>query len=355
MPKLDQNKINAVKAILKINKLDGVVVSDYTDMKYLLGDIFLADEAILLVHTKGLYVTSRSLYVASVKAAYPQIEIDACDVQRELQIVKAAKKLGLKKVTFDPQKETYAKGKAFADAGFTAAPSLIDGLRVTKLPQELLTMKKAAQIALAAFTHIQKFLKPGMTEKQVALEMEMFMRSKGASGLSFDSIVAFGDGGSNPHYATGEVKLKKNMPVLLDYGCVYQGYCSDMTRTFWYGDKPSDEFKKVFKVVKGAYDAVIKTAKPGMIGADIDAIARKYIEDAGYGKYFTHGLGHGIGMNIHEDAYVNQNNTTKKIMLNYCFSVEPGIYLTGNFGVRYEDCYYMTQNGPVQIAKAKVD
>src|SRR5574344_1923819 len=128
MPKLDQNKINAVKAILKINKLDGVVVSDYTDMKYLLGDIFLADEAILLVHTKGVYVTSRSLYVASVKAAYPQIEIDACDVQRELQIVKAAKKLGLKKITFDPQKETYAKGKAFADAGFTAAPSLIDGL-----------------------------------------------------------------------------------------------------------------------------------------------------------------------------------------------------------------------------------
>lgn len=353
MSKLDTNKLSAVKKLLKKNNLDGMIISDYTDMKYLLGDIFLAGEAVLLAHSKGLYVTSRSLYVASVKAAYPQIQIEACDSQREMQIVKTAKKLGLKKVAFDSVKEFYVCGKAYEKAKFTPTTGLMESLRVAKTPEELKNMKKATQIALAAFTHIKKFLKPGMTERQVALEMEVFMKSKGASALSFDTIAAFGAGSANPHYATGNVKLKKNMPVLLDYGCVYNGYCSDMTRTFWFGDKPSAEFTKVFNTVKGAYDAVVKNAKRGMIGADIDKLARTYIENAGYGEYFSHGLGHGIGMNIHEEAYVNQNNTTVKIMDNYCFSVEPGIYLTGKFGVRYEDCYYMTKNGPVAISKAK--
>jgi hypothetical protein len=114
----------------------------------------------------------------------------------------------------------------------------------------------------------------------------------------------------------------------------------------------ADENRERMRV---ALDDARETFRKGEIHArNQQEIAGKYIEDAGYGQYFTHGLGHGIGMNIHEDAYVNQNNTTKKILLNYCFSVEPGIYLTGKFGVRYEDCYYMTQNGPVQIAKAKV-
>lgn len=350
MQKLDVSKLSAVRKLLKTNKLDGIVISDYVDMKYLLGDIFLPGEAVLLVYSKGLYVSARSLYEAPVKANYPEIKIEACDSQRELKIIEVAKKLGLKSIAFDSIKERYFCGKAFADAGFTQLPAAIDGLRVAKTESELAIMKKAAKIAYSGFNHIQKFLKPGMTEMAVASELENYMKSKGASALSFDTIVAFGDGGSNPHYSTGNAKLKKNMAILIDFGCVYKGYCSDITRTFWFGDKPVSEFTKILAVAKGAHAEVIKKAKLGMTGAEIDNIARGYICAAGYGDYFTHGTGHGIGMQVHEEAYINQNNPNGKILENYCFSVEPGIYLTGKFGVRYEDCFYMTKQGIKKIS-----
>jgi len=353
MPKLDATKLSALKNLLKKNNLDGIVISDYTDMKYVLGEIFLPGEAVLLAHKKGIYVTSRSLYAATVKAAYPQIKIEACDSHRELKITETAKKLGLKKISFDKNKEIYVAGAAYAAAGFEPSEGLMESLRTSKTKSELLTMRKATEIALATFTHIQKFLKPGVTEKQIAAEMDNFMKSKGASGVSFDTMVSFGAASANPHYSTGDAKLKKNTVILFDYGCIYKGYCSDMTRTIWFGGKPSAEFKKVYSVVKGAYDAVVKNAKEGMLGEQIDSIARNYIKEAGYGQYFTHGLGHGIGMNIHEEAYVNPENGKKKIMRNYCFSVEPGVYLTGKFGVRYEDCYYMTPKGINLISKAK--
>lgn len=346
----DSTKISAIRKVMKTNKLDGLIVSNYIDLKYLLGDIFLEGEAILLIHPKGLFVTARSLYLAPVKAAYPQIEIIACDAKRAASIVDAANKFKLKAVAFDAIKEPYCDGKMYAAKGFKETASLIDSLRMAKTDEEIKTMKQAAKIAYAAYAHIRKFIKAGMTEKQVAAELERFMKQKGASSLSFDSIVAFGKGGANPHYATGNVKLKNEMPVLLDFGCVYKDYCSDITRSFWFGKKPAAEYQKILDTAIKAHDEVIKKANKNMTGAQMDNIAREIITKAGYGDYFTHGTGHGIGMQIHEDAYINQNNQTVKIAPNYCFSVEPGIYLTGKFGVRWEDCYYMTEKGIKIIA-----
>ena len=345
MPKLDNAKLSALKKLLKQNKIDAYIISDFTDAKYFIGSVFFqGEEGILLAHNKGLYITARSLYEAPMRADFPQIKTEGCDSNRHLKIIETVKKLGLKNVAFDGGKETYAVGKDYAKAGFKDIPGLINQLRVAKTEAEIKLMKQSAAILYQALPYIKKFLKPGCTERQIARLLEDFMQEKGASGPSFPTMVSFGQGSSNPHFKTGDVKLKKNMPVMLDFGCCYKGYCSDITRTFWYGDKPSEEFQKIYRIVEGAYKKAVKEAKFGMSGAQIDAIARGHIEAAGYGEYFTHRTGHGIGLQGHEAADIGQLNPNK-IGENYCFSIEPGIYLPGKFGVRYEDCYYMTKKG----------
>ncbi|MDR0734370.1 MAG: aminopeptidase P family protein [Elusimicrobiota bacterium] len=345
MSKLDNVKIAALKNILKKNKLNGYIITDFNDLKYFLGSaVAMPGEAVILFHSKGLYMAVRSLYEASFREQFPEIKTEGCDADRAEQIIKQANRLGLKNVAFDSSKEIYAAGKIFAGAGFKEAPGLITALRVSKTEYELKNMRAAAKIAYAAFEHIRKRLKAGVTEMELCAELERFMKHKGASALSFQSIVAFGAGTGNPHYMPGNVKLKKNMPVMFDFGCIYNDYCSDITRTVWYGDKPAPEFKKILKIVREAHDMVAARAKYGMSGAEIDAIARGHIEAAGYGKYFTHRTGHGIGLEPHERGDISQLNK-EKIGLNYCFSVEPGIYLLGKFGVRWEDCFYMTESG----------
>ena len=346
MSKLDPAKISALKALLRQNRLDGYIISDFHDLKYFLGNtLALEREGIMLAHKNGIYVTARSLYEAPITAAFPQIKTEGCDVNRPAKIVEAAKKLGLKNIAFDGDKEIYTTGKVYAKAGFKELNGLISSLRVSKTEAEVKIMKESARILYAAFKYIRKFLKPGVTEREIAALIENYMKEHGASGVSFPVSVMFGPSASDPHHRpTSAIKLKKNMPVLMDFGCYYKNYCSDITRTFWYGDKPSPEFKKVYKIVKDAHDMVVKKAKYGMSGAQIDAISHGHIEAAGYGKYFTHRTGHGIGLQPHEPADLSQFNQNK-IDLNYCFSVEPGIYLPGKFGVRYEDCFYMTKQG----------
>lgn len=345
MSKLDPAKISALKALLKQNKLDGYIISDIFDLKYFLGNTLVrGGEGIMLAHKGGFYVAARGLYEAPMRAAFPQIKTEGFDADRPAKIALAAKKLGLKNVAFDSDKEIYSAGKLYAKAGLKEFSGLISSLRVSKTEAEIKTMKESARILYAAIKYIPKFFKPGVTERQIATLLENYMKEHGASGPSFQVGVQFGANTANPHYKPLDVKLKKNMPVLIDFGCMYKNYCSDITRTFWYGDKPSPEFIKIQKIVKEAHDMVVKKAKYGMSGAQIDAIARGHIEAAGYGKYFTHRTGHGIGLQPHEEAFISQLNQNK-IGLNYCFSVEPGIYLPGKFGARYENCFYMTKQG----------
>ena len=349
MPKLDADKLALIRRNIKKQGLDAFILSDYHDVKYLMGSIFNPGEVIMLIHSKGVYLTGRSLYEAPLTADFPEIKVEGCDVDRELRVVQTVRKMKLKKVGFDGLKETYHAGKIYEEAGFLNREKFLTPVRAGKTAAELKIMKDSAKILYKAYRHMLAWLEPGVTEKQAAEELESFMRKNGASGTSFKTIVAFGPNAANPHYITGRTKMKKNMPVLMDYGCVYKDYCSDITRTFWFGDTPSEEFIKIFSIVKAAHDEVVKKARCGQSGAEIDSIARNYIQAAGYGKYFTHRTGHGIGMQIHEDACLSQDNTSMPIKENYCFSVEPGIYIPGRIGVRYEDCFYMTKNGIKQI------
>lgn len=348
MPGIDKIKLKNIHAALKKNKLDGIVLSDPSDVEYLIGDIFVAGEGIILLHKKGMTIVARPLYEETLSKNFPKAKFIPLEQDKHLAIIQEAKKLKLKAVAFDEEKEYYLQAKAYEKAKFKTVAGFINLIRATKTEQELEIMREAAQIAYGAWLYIREELKPGVTEREISLKLEMFMRNRGASAMAFKPVICFGPHGSDPHHLPDDTKLKNNTAVLLDFGCVYKGYCSDITRSFWFGDKVDPEFKKILDLAILAHDTAAKKAKYGMTGAQIDALARNIIEKAGYGKYFTHRTGHGIGMQNHELADISQLNKNK-IGLNYCFSVEPGIYLPGKFGVRYEDCFYMTKTGMKQI------
>lgn len=348
MTGIDKIKLKNIYAALTKNKLDGIILSDFNDIKYLIGEIFVEGEASLLLHKRGLTVVARPLYKEVITTNFSKAEFIPLEQDRYKAIISAAKKLKLKAVAFDEEKEFYSQAKFYQKAGFKTVSNFINLVRATKTEQELKIMRESAQIAYGAFLYIKKEIKAGVTEKQISSKLEMFMRERGATDMSFRPVICFGANASDPHHLPDDTKLTKNTAVLLDFGCVYKGYCSDITRCFWFGDKVDPEYQKILDLAILAHDTAAKKAKYGMTGAQIDALARGVIERAGYGEYFIHRTGHGIGMQDHELADISQLNKNK-IGLNYCFSIEPGIYLKGKFGVRYEDCFYMTKKGIKQI------
>lgn len=227
---------------------------------------------------------------------------------------------------------------------------IISQLRMIKTPEEVESMKKAQAITDAALEHTLPLLKPGVTERDIALEMEYFMKKNGASGPSFDLITIAGENTSLPHGVPGNRKIQKGDFFTMDIGAVVDGYCSDMTRTVAIG-KASEEQKKVYNIVLEAQLAAEKALHAGVICSDVDKIARDIIYNAGYKGCFGHGLGHSVGLLIHEEPRLSPacNVVLKKDMT---MTVEPGIYLEGKFGVRIEDMVLITDDGIYNFAKS---
>ena len=346
--KINTTKLKNLRSLLKKNNLEGLIISDYTDTKYFLEECFNDGEAILLITLKDIIVFSRSLYEGPFKNKFKEAIFISEDKNRPEALIKEAKKLKLKKLAFDTNKEFYFAAKLYLKAGFNESSSLISYLRTSKTEDELKLMRKATQISMTAFKNIQKYIKAGITEIALRRKLEDEMNKLGGQGLSFDIRVSFGANSANPHHVCDGTKLTKNTAVLFDWGAKYQEYCADMTRCFWFGPNAPKEYQTILSLAKRAHDTAAKKAKYKMTGAQIDKIARDIIEKAGYGKYFTHRTGHGIGMQDHERADISQINN-EPILENYCFSIEPGIYLEGKYGVRWEDCFYMTKRGIKQI------
>ena len=222
--------------------------------------------------------------------------------------------------------------------------------RQIKSSEEIELLREAEHIGDLAFEDILNILKPGMTELEVAAEIEYSMKRHGAEGLSFDTIAASGVNSSMPHAIPSEKKLEMGDFLTMDFGCKYKGYCSDMTRTVCIG-KASDEQKKVYNIVLSAQLKVLDELKSGMLCKEVDAIARDYIKVQGYGQYFGHGLGHGVGLFIHESPAFNTRDISI-VRPGMIETDEPGIYLPGKFGVRIEDMILITENGCESLAKS---
>lgn len=234
------------------------------------------------------------------------------------------------------------------------ADSTLFPLMITKNDWELENIAKACEIAEDAFNELLPEIKEGMTETEVAALLEYKMRKLGAQGPSFATIVAFGPHAAVPHHETGNTKLKFGDEILIDFGCKVNGYCSDITRTFLFGDDGKhEEFKKAYNAVLTAHELVKEKLVSGMTGIEADAIARDYLKACGYGDLFTHSLGHGIGLNIHERPSLSIKGE-QTLCDGMVFSDEPGVYKVGEYGIRIEDTVTL-RNGKVKSFMSKTD
>ena len=240
--------------------------------------------------------------------------------------------------------------QAALDVKFVPYGKQISGFRGQKESWELDLMRKAQEITDKAFTEILPRIKPGMTELALQAELIYCLYKNGAMGLSFSPIVVSGPNTSLPHGVAGERVLQAGDFITMDFGVLYQGYCSDMTRTVALG-YATEEMKAVYATVLKAQTDAIAATKAGMTGKEIDAVARQVITDAGFGPYFGHGYGHSLGLEIHEDPNLNMRNPNP-MPVNAVCSAEPGIYIPGKFGVRIEDVTILTEDGAIDITKS---
>lgn len=220
---------------------------------------------------------------------------------------------------------------------------LVKGLRAVKEPSEIARMKAAQAITDAAFSHIVGFMRPGMTEREVRIELEDFMVRHGAEGLAFPSIVATGENGASPHAIPGERRLEAGQCVVMDFGARAYGYCSDMTRTVFLG-QPDARMSEAYAVLRRANERVEAALRPGVTGAEMHELAERVLAEGGFAGAMGHGLGHGVGIDIHEEPTLSPRNGHPLVVGNVV-TVEPGIYLPGEFGMRLEDFGVVTDGG----------
>jgi Xaa-Pro aminopeptidase len=234
-----------------------------------------------------------------------------------------------------------------AELKATLVSASLDALRQIKTAEEIACIREACRIADVSAEHIRRFIKPGLREREIAAELEWFMRMEGAEKASFDTIVASGWRGALPHGKASDKIIEAGEFITLDFGAQYQGYCSDMTRTFCVPGAQAPEnnaLYPVYQIVLEAQLAAIAAIRPGVRCLDVDAAARRAIRDAGYGDYFGHNTGHAIGIDVHEEPRFSPTDTTM-LMPGMLLTVEPGIYLPGQGGVRIEDVVLVTPHG----------
>ena len=336
-----------------LDGLDAMLLTSEANGYYATG---FMGEGIALVTRRGSWYFTDSRYTEAADKAIGDAAVIR-EVSREKPfsalINEALAEAGAEKAGFEEQRMTVAEHAVYSEklhCTLTPASSLMTELRGSKDEEELSCMTAAQRIAEGALEQILKEIRPGMTEKEIAARLNYLMVSAGAEKTSFDTIVASGPNGSMPHAVPGMRKVREGDFITMDFGCVYKGYCSDMTRTVALG-RPSDEMRNVYDIVLQAQLAGIAAAKAGVTGAVIDGAARKVIQDAGYGAYFGHSFGHSLGIDIHEAPNAAPGND-KPMPDGAVVSAEPGIYLPGKFGVRIEDVMILRPDGAQVITKA---
>ena len=344
--------IAKITAQLPEHGLDAMLVTSAPGERYAVG---FEGEGWVLVSRDGARYSTDGRYIEAARQQVTGAEIVLTERgQSHLALAREEiRRRGLKRVGFESGRvsaDELGRWKDSLPCELVAAQGLLDGLRAAKDEEELARMRQAQRITDEAFREILNFIRPGLTEQEVAARLVYELLRRGGRRVSFDPIVAAGANGSMPHAVPGETVIQPGMFVTMDFGCVYEGYCSDMTRTVAVG-QPTDEMERVYHTVLEAQRAGIAAARAGVTGSEVDRAARQAIQQAGYGSFFSHSFGHSLGLEIHESPNASPSEQTVFPAV-AVISAEPGIYLPGHFGVRIEDVLVLREGGCEDITQA---
>jgi len=345
MDRVRAMRIEKVRRLLKERQADALLVTRAVNRRYLTGFTGTAGMALISADRAALITDFRYREQASVQAQGFEVVEHGLDPKADTAAL--AHGWGVRRVLFEDHDMSVAEYRGwtekFRPAELVAAGRLVEGLRAVKDESELAVMREAAQLADRAFQHVLPKIRPGVTEREIALELEWFLRGQGADAMAFDTIVASGPRSAMPHGVASERAIGPGEFVTLDFGAYYKGYCSDLTRTVVVG-KPTDRHREIYGIVLEAQGTALEGIRPGMTGREADALTRDVIKRYGYGEYFGHGTGHGLGMEIHEAPRLSRTDETV-LVPGMTVTVEPGIYLPGFGGVRIEDVVVITETG----------
>lgn len=341
-------RLNKIQKAMVETDIEALMVTNPYNLRYATNFTGTTGLAVI-TQEKGYFVTDfRYTEQAAAQASDYEIVKNVGSIYKEVGNIVKKDHISTLAIEFSSiTLETFGIIEDLVAADFEDGTGLIEALREVKEPEEIEKIRQAIKIAEAAYEHILDWVKIGQTEIEVANELDFFMRGMGASGVSFDTIVASGVRSAMPHGVASDKKLANNELVTIDFGCYYEGYVSDMTRTFAFGD-PGEELVNVYHIVQEANKRVHEAAGPNINGKDLDAVARDYITENGYGEAFGHTTGHGIGLEIHEEPSVAARNE-ELFVKNNVITNEPGIYLPGKGGVRIEDDMLVTATGSEKL------
>lgn len=325
--------------------LDAFLVTDRVNVRYLTG--FSGSYAVLLLTVDAAYLLTDSRYVEQASHETYGCTVEQIDLGFVPGVADLLRRIEAGVVGFEESALSYAEWRELNESleGVELLPveNVTAKFRMVKDAEEIATIRRAACIADDAFAHICSIIRPGMTEREIALEIDCFMRKNGAEESAFETLIAEGDRSAFPHAKPMDREIREGEFVIMDFGARVDGYHSDITRTLLLG-QPDERRQAIYDIVLEAQRRAIEAIRPGMQGRQVDAVARDYITDQGYGEYFGHGLGHGLGLEVHDGRILTKKS---EIILRpgMVATVEPGIYIPGLGGVRIEDDVLVTESG----------
>jgi len=344
-------RLDSFRKLLKPNNIDAMLITNSLNRRYLSG--FDGSSGVLLIGHDQAYLVTDFRYIEQAKEQAAQFAVERWQDDLIKSLVPLIEKAGWTKLGFESKDAVYATYQEMAEklpVDMIPLEDVVENLRMVKSDQELKVLSQGAQILDQAFDYICSIIKPGMMERDLALELEIYLLRQGAEETSFRFIVASGERGAMPHGLASTKVMKKGELVTIDFGAVFDSYATDMTRTLSLG-KADQRQREIYNLVREGQQKAADAVKPGLKGSELDAVARNLFDQAGYAQYFGHGLGHGVGLETHELPVLNSKSKTI-LQPGMVITIEPGIYIPGWGGVRIEDMVAVTDRGGDVLTKS---
>lgn len=344
-----QNRINKVKESMKAKGIRAFMISKPENQVYLTG--FHSSNCQIVITEDENYLLTDFRYIEAAAELAPLYNVVLTD--HSITIYTFLKQSGIENLAIEEEHLSCSEYKQLSEGvicSFQSGDGIVETIRAIKDESELDAIRKAQQIADLGFCHMLDYMKPGLTEKEAAFELEMFLRSHGADALSFDTILVSGVRTSLPHGTPSQKVLEKGDFITMDFGCAIDGYRSDMTRTVALGSVSAEQ-RNVYDIVMRAQTAGCNVVRSGLSCREADRVCRDYIAGEGLGVFFGHGTGHGVGLEVHEAPTLN-TKSDEILKENMVITVEPGIYMPKKFGVRIEDLAIVTASGIINLVKS---